>query len=157
MVNEVEKYDAIVAKATFALVIYVLALSTVGSVMSAMQTNETISNVGSVKGVGVGVYWDSACTNAVSSINWGILNPGSSKDETIYIRNEGNTTVTLAMTTSNWNPSNASDYITLNWNYNGQPFEVGEVIQVTLTLSVSSSIEGITSFSFDITLTASES
>ncbi len=157
MVNEVEKYDAIVAKATFALVIYVLALSTVGSVMSAMQTNETISNVGSVKGVGVGVYWDSACTNAVSSINWGILNPGSSKDETIYIRNEGNTTVTLAMTTSNWNPSNASDYITLNWNYDGQPFEVGEVIQVTLTLSVSSSIEGITSFSFDITLTASES
>ncbi len=152
-----EKYDAIVAKATFALVIYVLALSTIGSVMSVMHTNETISNVGSVKAVGVGVYWDSACSNAVSSINWGMLNPGSSKNETIFIRNEGNTTVTLTMTTSNWNPSNASDYLTLNWNYNGQALEVGEVIQVTLTLSVSSSIDGITSFSFDITLTASES
>ncbi len=152
-----EKYDAIVAKATFALVIYVLALSTIGSVMSVMHTNETISNVGSVKAVGVGVYWDSACSNAVSSINWGMLNPGSSKNETIFIRNEGNTTVTLTMTTSNWNPPNASDYLTLNWNYNGQALEVGEVIQVTLTLSVSSSIDGITSFSFDITLTASES
>ncbi len=157
MVHEMEKYDSIVAKATFALIIYVLALSTIGSVISFMQTNETISNVGSVKAVGVGIYWDSACTNAVSSINWGMLSPGSSKNETIYIRNEGNTTVTLTMTTSNWNPSNASDYIALNWNYNGQPIEVGVVIQATLTLSVSSSIDGITSFSFDITITASES
>jgi len=157
MVHEMEKYDAIVAKATFALIIYVIALSTIGSVISFMQTNETISTVGSVKAVGVGIYWDSACTNAVSSINWGMLNPGSSKNETIYIRNEGNTTVTLTMTTSNWNPSNASDYIALNWNYNGQPIEVGVVIQATLTLSVSSSIDGITSFSFDITITASES
>ena len=152
-----EKYDAIVAKAAFALVIYVLALSATGYVMSAMQTSETIPNAGSVKAVGVGIYWDQTCTNAVSLINWGLLDLGSSKNKTVYIRNEGNTTATLTMTTSNWNPSNASDYITLNWDYDGQPFEVGEVIQVTLILSVSSGIEGITNFSFDITITASES
>ncbi len=151
-----ERYDAIVAKAALALIIYVLSLSMLGYVMSSMQTNQTISNVGSVKAVGLGIYWDEAHTNAVSSINWGLLEPGSSENVAVYMRNEGNTTATLSMATSSWNPSDASDYMTLTWNYDEQPIAAGDTIQVTFILSVSSSIEGITSFSFDITVTASE-
>jgi len=58
------------------------------------------------------------------------------------------------MTTSNWNPSSASSYMTLSWNYGGQTLAVNEVKQVKFTLAVSSSITGITSFSFDITIAA---
>jgi hypothetical protein len=75
-------------------------------------------------------------------------------NRTVYIRNEGNTAATLSMATSNWNPSNASDYMTLNWDYEGQALNANEVIEVKLTLSVSASIVGITSFSFDITIAA---
>jgi len=61
----------------------------------------------------------------------------------------------LSMYTSNWSPLNASDYMILSWDYGGQSIGVGEVVRVTFTLSVDASIEGITSFSFDITIVGS--
>jgi len=147
-------HEVKIAIATLILVGCALSLSTLNQVMSSMQTNTKISNQGALKAVGVGVYWDSDLTNKVSSIDWGILEPGSNVNKTVYIRNEGNAAATLSMTTSNWNPSNASNYITLTWNYGGQTLNVNESVQVKLTLSASSSVTGITNFSFDITITA---
>jgi len=148
------KHEAKIAIATLILIGCALSLSTLTQVMSSMQTNMNISNTGSVKTVGVGVYWDSGLTNKVSSIDWGMLEPGSNVTKTVYIRNEGNAAATLSMATSNWNPSNTSNYLTLTWNYSGQTLNVNEAVQVKLTLTASSSIAGITSFSFDITITA---
>ena len=150
-----KRKESIVAGAAVALVLYTLALTAFGPlVSSAIMNNKTVSSNGSVKGVGVGVYWNQACTNATSSISWGILDPGSNVNKTIYIRNEGNTAATLSMTTSNWNPANASSYMTLSWNYGGQTLNINQVVQVKLTLAVSASVSGITNFSFDITITA---
>ena len=125
-----------------------------GTGLTLIQTSRTISSGGSVKGIGVGIYWDSACTNQVSSIDWGLLEPDSSKTVTLYVRNEGNSVVALSKSTQNWNPSDASSYMTLNWNYNGQPVNANAVVQARLTLSVLSSISGITDFSFDIIIAA---
>lgn len=144
-----------VAGATLTLVAYVLALSLVGQVLSAVQTSRTVSNAGTVKTVGVGVYWDNECTNMLSSVDWGTLEPGSSENVSCYIRNEGSSVSTLSMYTSNWNPSNASGYMSLSWDYGGQSIDVDEVVQVTFTLSVDAGIEGITSFRFDITIVGS--
>jgi len=149
------KSERIVAIATLALIIYTLALALTGQVMSTIQANRTISNAGAVKAIGVGVYWNSNGTNMVTSINWGTLEPDSSTNRTCYIQNEGNSASTLSMNTSNWDPSNASDYISLNWDYGGQPVNPGELIPVIFTLSISDSVEGITSFSFDITIVGS--
>jgi len=154
--NRLERKERIVVGAAVALVLYTLVLSAIGPMVSSALSNRTISNTGSVKAIGVGVYWDQACTSPVSSINWGILEPGSNVNKTIYIRNEGSTAAKLSMTTSNWDPSNASNYITLNWDYSGQTLNVNQVLQGKLTLSVLSSISGITTFKFDITITASE-
>ena len=144
-----------VAIATLALVTYTLALTTVNEVVSPFQADKTISNVGSVKAVGVGIYWDQNCTSMVSAIDWGILEPGLSKNVTVYIRNEGSSVASLSMDTSSWSPSNASNYITLNWDYDGVFLNPDEVVNVTFTLSVSASIEGVTSFSFDIIIVGS--
>jgi len=144
-----------IAGATLTLVTYVLALSLVGQVLSAVQTSRTVSNAGTVKTVGVGVYRDTACTSVLSSVDWGVLEPGSSENVSCYIRNEGSSVSTLSMYTSNWNPSNASGYMSLSWDYGEQPIDVDEVVQVTFTLSVDAGIEGITSFSFDITIVGS--
>lgn len=148
------KHEIKVAIATLILIGCALSLSMLNQVMSSMQTNTKISNQGALKAVGVGVYWDSGLTNKVSSIDWGILEPDSNVNKTVYIRNEGNAAATLSMTTSNWSPSNATNYLTLTWNYGGQTLNVNEAVQVKLTLSASSSITGITNFSFDITITA---
>ena len=95
-----------------------------------------------------------ACTNRTSSINWGLLDPGSNKTVTVYIRNEGNAVATLSKAAQNGNPSTPSSYTTLNWNYAGQTPSVNQVLQLKLTLVVSSTVLGIANFSFDIMITA---
>lgn len=150
-----EGKEKIVVGAAVLLVIYTISLSLLGPVvLSAVTGNKTVSNTGSVTGVGVGVYSDQACTSAVSSISWGMIDPGSNSNRTVYIRNDGNAAATLSLTTSNWNPTTASSYMTLTWNYGGQSLNPNQVVQVRLTLAVSSSVNGITNFSFDITITA---
>jgi hypothetical protein len=119
-------------------------------VASNYETNSAIPNAGSLKTIGIGVYWDAGLTNSANAIDWGMLEPGTQKSFTIYTRNEGNSPITMSMSTSNWNPSTASSYLTLTWNYNGQTINPGASVQVTLTLTVSASITGINSFSFDI-------
>jgi len=144
----------IILGVSLAFVFGALITGILESTLSLVQTSRTVSSAGSVKGIGVGIYWDYACTNRTSSINWGLLDPGSNKTVTVYVRNEGNAVATLSKATQNWNPSTASSYMPLNWNYNGQTLSVNQVLQTRLTLVVSPSISGITSFSFDITITA---
>jgi len=124
-------------------------------VMSLIQTNTTISSGGYVKALGFGIYWDASLTDRVSSIDWSALEPGSTKNTVIYIRNEGNSPMNLSMSTLNWNPSTASRYITLTWDYLNQIINVSQAVQVTLTLRVDSKITGITNFSFDIVIMGS--
>lgn len=126
-----------------------------GTVMGTILGRVTLPNTGTVKAIGVGVYWDGSCNNLVSSIDWGTVNPGSTKEVTVYVKNEGNAPETLSLEAENWNPSTASSYLSVTWDYGGQVIDVGGVVQVTLSLSVSDTIEGITSFSFDIVITGS--
>ena len=120
------------------------------SVAPNYPTSSTISNVGGLKTIGIGAYWDKNLTDKVKWIDWGKIEPGAQNNVLIYFRNEGNSAVNLTRSTSNWNPSVASDYLTLSWNYTDQIIEAGENLQVTLTLSVSTNITGITEFSFDM-------
>ena len=138
-----------------AIVLCAIVVSLLGASLSLIQTSKTIASAGTVRGVGVGIYWNLACTNRTSSIAWGSLDPGSNKTLSVYVRNEGNSAATLSKTQQNWSPAVASSYITVNWNYAGQTLSVNQTIQVKFTLVVSPSISGITNFSFDITITAS--
>ena len=53
------------------------------------------------------------------------------KNVTVFVRSEGNTAITLSMNTTNWNPPNASDFITLSWDYGGQVIDPNEVVGAT--------------------------
>lgn len=138
-----------------ALAIYALIVSVVAatSVVALLTTQTTISGTGSIKTMGVGVYWDLACTNATSSLNFGLLEPGGSKNFTLYLKNSGNSPLTLNMTSQDWSPSSASSYMTLTWNREGQQIIPDQVMQFVVTLSVSPSVTGISSFSFDTIIT----
>lgn len=146
--------EKIIVEISLAIVFTALAAGILGTVSSLVQTNRTISSAGVVRGIGVGIYWNSACTNRTSTIDWGLIDPGSTKTFTVYVRNEGSTAATLSKATANWNPTMASSYLSLNWDYVSQILSANQVLQIKLTLAVASTISGITSFSFDITIIA---
>ena len=141
-------------------VVFTIAVAgIIASVLAAglLMAYQRVPSSGNVKTVGVGVYWDNACTNNVTSIDWGFLEPGATVNKTVYIKNEGNTPMMLNITTDNWNPASASENITLSWNREGYVLNTtAPVVQAILTLSVSPNISGITSFSFDIIITGTE-
>jgi uncharacterized repeat protein (TIGR01451 family) len=143
-------------KATIGAVLAIAVMGLMVSALGALVATRTISNSGSVTAVGVGVYSDSGCTTALTAISWGTVNPGDVKTYTVYVKNTGNVPVKLNMTVSNWNPSSASSYITLTWNQEKSTLTAGQVVPAVLTLSVSSSVSGVTSFSFDITITGTQ-
>ena len=143
-------------RATIGTVVVIAVMGLMVSALGALVATRTISNSGSVTAVGVGVYSDIGCTTALSAISWGTLNPGDVKTYTIYVKNTGTVPVTLNMTVGNWNPTSASSYITLTWNQEKYVLPAGQVVTAVLTLSVSSSVSGVTSFSFNITITATQ-
>ena len=135
------------------LVIFVLVASVmVASTFALFTIQKNIPGTGSIKGLGLGIYWDQQCENPTSEIDFGLLEPGSQKDYTLYLRNEGNTVLTLNMTPKNWNPTEAANYMTLTWNREGHQISPDQVISFVITLSVSSNIQDISSFSLDITI-----
>lgn len=104
----------------------------------------------------IGVYSDSGCQNVESNIVWGTFSPSDTVTQTVYVRNEGSASVILSMTASDWNPSTAWSYMNLTWDYEGYVLTAGSVVSAVLTLSVSSSISGITTFSFNTTITGAQ-
>jgi hypothetical protein len=125
-----------------------------GQFFSFTSIERPVESQGSVKTINVGVYWDGNCSSTVSFIDWGEIGPGSVKDVSLFIRNEGTVAEGLFLSTDYWDPSNASEFMTLSWDYSGQTLDPFEIVPVALTLKVSPSIEGIESFSFDVIIGA---
>ena len=124
-----------------------------GSIIVNSASSRTLAYAHSMKGIGVGIYWEHACTNRTLSLNWGHIKAGSNSTLTVYIKNEGRSAVSLWLRPSSVTPSIALDYMTLTWTYSGRILSVDEVIPVELILNVSPTITGITNFSFDTIIT----
>jgi len=139
-------------KATLGTIIIIAVVGLVATGISALVATQRVSTSGNINAVGVGVYSNSNCTTVLTNIPWGALNPGGTATQTMYVKNTGNMQETLNMTTSAWNPPSASNYITVSWNQQGSVLAANQVVTAVLTLTVSSSISGITAFLFNITI-----
>ena len=99
------------------------------------------------------------------NIAWGDLYLGESKSVSFYVRPKSNVAVTLALTVTDWSPTEIAQYMSVTWNYDGRTLNVGEQIQVTLTLSSSTSNDfimylinnAVSSFRFNIHIFSSKS
>jgi archaellum component FlaG (FlaF/FlaG flagellin family) len=120
--------------------------------LAILQSTKTISNTGNIKAVNVSLYQDSSCTIPLSALTWSNVEPNSSTIQTVYVKNEGTAPMTLNMTTNTWNPANALTYITVTWNQENTIVNPGNNVQANVTLTVSPSIAGITSFTFTIVI-----
>ena len=133
--------------------LWILMFLASGCIVYGILTyQKIIASTGTVKTVNVGAYWDWSCTDVISFIDWGMIEPGSSANATVYLRNEGNSPAILSLNVTNWSPVEAEGFMSLSWDYNGDDLKPGEVLPLYLTLSVAQNITGITSFSFEITI-----
>lgn len=140
----------LVALASVAL----LAIALSGLSIAAITVNQKIPSSGTITaGPNVGIYANSACTTAVSSITWGALEAGGSTSQTIYVKNTGGAAMTLSLAVGSWSPTTASNYISITCTEQGVQIAAGQSVEVTLTLTVSSAVTGITTFSNSITIT----
>ncbi len=142
-----------VKRKTIFAAICVLFLITLITVIEDFGPAKSIVKADSMIGIGVGVYWDKDCRNTTNSLSWGLINPDSNNNLTIYVRNEYNSAVSLVLHTSNWTPYNSSSYMSLSWNYSEQILKTNEVIPIKLTLTISPTIIDITDFSFETIIT----
>lgn len=133
------------------LLIGIVCVST-GIAVAIQSISKTIQCAGTLKAIGIEVFLDASCTQIIADINWGALEAGSTVQKTVYVKNTGNAPVTLHLTTDNWIPVEAATYISLTWDGEGKVLNIDEVAMAALTLSVSATISGITSFSFDIVM-----
>jgi hypothetical protein len=71
----------------------------------------------------------------------------------MYLKNTGGAQLTLNMTTNGWSPTGAGSSMSVGWNKEGTVLSAEQSTGATLTLTVSSGISGITSFSVNIVIT----
>ena len=142
-------------------VIIVVAACFIGMVVGSAVTfafltsQKSIPSTGMVLAVNVGVFSDAACTLNLTSIDWGSVYPGGAVPQTIYVKNTGNSPMTLSMTTTSWNPAIAAGQINVAWDKENVVLNAGQSTSATLTLSVSQNVSGVTSFSMNIIVAGS--
>lgn len=143
-----------------------LSLSIIIPILLDTMTHLNFPSIGTIHTIGVEAYGgDMKTSNGTSYLDWGTVYPGLTVNATFYLRSISNVRTTLSLNTTNWNPTNMSNYMPLSWNYSGANINPGEVIPVNLTLSVSSSdafinyliTNNVTIYSFDITIRALQS
>ena len=134
---------------TVTIVCLLLTLATLGVLGAPKGT-------GNVNTINVNLYSDPSCTIKCTSINWENIRPNSAINKTLYIKNSGNTTITLSMSTKNWNPKGANSELQLSWNLNNYRLSVEKVVPATLTLTATSNIANLTNFKFTIIITGTQ-
>ncbi len=141
-----------IAGIAIALIAVVMTLTSI----AALSASRNVDLTGTINTVNVEVYHDAAWTQPCSNINVGTLNPGSTLNQTIYVKNTGNVPLTLSMTTSNWSPTTANDCLTLSWNRENYVLNAGVSCEATLTLTVAKNADSLTTFSFSATITGTQ-
>jgi len=137
------------------LLVPLVLLSVLAGVTIAQLTSQQgVASSGTIKVIGVSLFWDKACTNKVTSITWGLITPGTTTNKYVYVRNDGTATGTLSMRYGNWTPTAASSCFTLTWNCSTYALSRTAVVCAKLTLAAQLNIVGVTDFNFIILVQA---
>jgi len=102
------------------------------------------------------IYKNAKITNKLKNLNWGDINPNSTKTEKIFLKNFKNETLIFNVYADNWHPENASKYIIFNSEHDLYSIKPDEVVRINLFLFVKADIHSIKEFSFDIVVDAEE-
>jgi hypothetical protein len=143
------------------LILLIVAVALTGALAGSLATYALLSasvrvpTKAQVKCVGVDVFADVDCTVSVTQIDWGFLDPGQTKDYSVYVESQSNVEMTLTMATEDWNPSNATAVVGLSWDCQGRQVGAGTVVLANFVLTVSQTTDGLSGFTFTIVITGS--
>ena len=146
-----------IARRSTLLVLLMLSLASFSAVAlaySMLMKTFRMTTSGIFAQVETGFYSDENCTMPIESIEWGILLPGSNKSHVLYLRNEGNVGLALAVNMTNLTPPEVSEYISLSTNYDGHVIPPNQILALSLILHVALDAQG-GGFSFDIEISYS--
>ena len=115
-----------------------------------LLTQSTLNTSGVMADVDLGVYNDSACTQPVTSIDWGTCYAEENTTVTLYIKNLGSLDTTLSVTSDNWTPTNAGPHYILHASCECQTLSPNEVLVSNFSLYPLSTASQFDTFSFDI-------
>jgi hypothetical protein len=121
-----------------------------GFVVAALQFQTSVNTSGNIKAVGISVYSDPLGTVVATKVDWGMVAPGQTVNANLYMKSTSNVAGSVSFAVGNFVPASGSTYLACTWNYSGGVLNPGVIVPVTFTLTVASTITGITSFSFDI-------
>jgi hypothetical protein len=118
----------------------------------------------------IGIYSNNPSSNTpqpLNMIDWstnGPIMPGQTvNSSTVYLRNEGTTTIALSFSTSDWSfedvngkflLGNYSTYFALTWDYDNTSITVNEIRPITFSISISPEIKDVSEFSFNLLITS---
>ena len=136
--------------------ILLVVLSSIVLSGSLLLLETGASSTSPVEGTSVGVYLDVSCATSVQQIDWGVVAPGSSETVVAFVRNEGVSSVRFVLNTTNWQPTGSSVKMSFGWNYSGRSVKPRVTVPIAFILSAGADAGGLTSFSFDIVVSASE-
>jgi hypothetical protein len=111
---------------------------------------------GDIKAVCLEVYSNGACSVPLLSVDWGLLSPGETKSFVCYLKSTSNVNASLLLSLAGWVPAQAEEFITLVWDLEGAVITPDTVLPAEFTLHVDSSVHGVSSFSFDVVISAVE-
>ena len=137
-------------KKAILVVVVVIATISVNFLVSfwlSRTSNIRLPSVGYIRTSGVKAFWGSDLHNETQEIQWGTVYVGTSTNATLYLRSISNINTTLALITENWafddshnnsvsEPVNRASCMYLTWDYDNATVSPGQVIRVTLILSV---------------------
>lgn len=136
--------DTMIVGGTLVVILLFILIMSSGNPTNQLNVYR-LNNAGCVYAVGVGVN--------TTRINWGQLEPNSTATHAIQVTNTGTTPAWLSYNCSNYQPPEFQQYSLLSWSYQNETLQPSQAIDILLTLEILPSIQNITDFSFDITIT----
>ncbi len=107
----------------------------------------TIKSHGEIVTIGV--------VSDAKEIDWGQMYANSSKQAIIHIWGNGTVPITIEMSTANWQPATAANYLAYTWDYSGEVIGT-DPVPITITLHVDAGVTGFSYFQNDIIIQAKE-
>ena len=141
-------------RAIIALAIVGVALTV--STAALLSTSQIVPLNGSITAVNLALYTDSGLTTPCTALNSGMVSPGGTSTQTVYVKNIGTVPETLTMSVNGWIPANAGSYLTLSWDRQNYVLNAGQSVQATLTLTAASNTGSLTTFSCNVTFTGTQ-
>lgn len=141
------------------LTVLMLAIIVVSiAVISAAQYFATykIPTNGYINTVGCNIYWNVNMTENCTNIDWNEISPDENKTVVVFIHNFGNHDGILSFNLTNWNPENASQFLSVTSNLTDFTIPARAILPFDITLHVAANTTGIEEFSFTITVTNTE-